>query len=83
VNQQGEHKNMMPYVSDYTVQLLHEERLRDAERRRSQLDLLRDPSEPMPNERSMSLVEQVKQWVQARNHQHQPQEVTDVRATAV
>jgi hypothetical protein len=72
---------MMPFVSDYSVQLLHEERLRDAERRRAQSDLLRDPSEPMPNERSVSLVEQVKQWMQARNRQ--PQGVTDVRATAV
>jgi hypothetical protein len=72
---------MLPFVSDYSVQLLHEERLRDAERRRAQNDLLRDPSEPMPNERRVSLVEQVREWMQARNHQ--PQEVTDVRATAV
>jgi len=65
---------MLPY---HTVQLLHEDRLRDAEKRRAQNDLIRDASEPMPNEHSMNLVEQVKEWVQTRNHQQQ--EVTNVR----
>ena len=67
------------YLSDYTVQLLHEERLRDAEQRRSQLDLIRDASEPMPDERQGGLIVQIKQWMQSRNVRHEQQEVRDAR----
>ena len=36
------------YMSDYTVQLLHDERLREAAESRSQRDLIRDASEQCP-----------------------------------
>lgn len=68
------------YVSDYTVQLLHQDRLREAERQRK-FHLVRDASEQAPVVIETGLVQQVKQWFQSRSHR---QEVRDVRrATAV
>ena len=69
------------YMPDYTtVQLLHEDRLRDAAKRQAQLDLIRDASEQTPDERQGGLLHQMKQLMQRRNHvQSQPQDCTDVR----
>lgn len=68
------------YVSDYTVQLLHQDRLRDAERRQK-LYMLRDATEQAPNMVEAGLVYQIKQLLRSKNRQ---QEVRDVRrATAV
>ena len=68
------------YVSDYTVQLLHQDRLRDAAKRYSQLELIRDASEQAPNEIQGGLLVHLKQWMHVKNHaQNQPQEVNDVR----
>jgi hypothetical protein len=77
-----QHKEKIMYVSDYTVQLLHEDRLRDAEKHHA-LNLLRDPSEQAPVVVEISLMQQIKHLLR-RNHQNQPQPVRDVRrATAV
>ncbi len=48
-------------VSSYTVQLLHEDRLREAERRRSSDKLLRDATEQAPVVVYTSLWQQLKQ----------------------
>jgi hypothetical protein len=64
-------------VSDYSVQLLHQDRLRDAANRRAQNDLIRDANEPAPNVIETGLLQNVRQWLQARSHQ--PQENADVR----
>jgi hypothetical protein len=70
------------YVSDYTVQLLHQDRLRDAERRHA-MHLLRDASEQGPVVVEISLVQQIKQLLR-RNSDHRQQPVRDARrATAV
>lgn len=70
------------YVSDYTVQLLHEERLRDAQRH-NELNVLRDPSEQGPVVVEVGLLQQVKQLLR-RNSSPRPQPVRDPRrATAV
>lgn len=47
-------------VSSYTVQLLHEDRLRDAERRRANGKLLRDATEQAPVVVNTSLWQQLK-----------------------
>ncbi len=47
-------------VSSYTVQLLHEDRLRDAERRRANGKLLRDATEQAPVVVYTSLWQQLK-----------------------
>jgi len=68
------------YVSDYALQLLHEDRLRDAAKHYAQLELIRDASEQAPDERQSGLLYQVKQLMHVRNHaQTQPQDCNDVR----
>ncbi|MBI1259236.1 MAG: hypothetical protein GC204_17350 [Chloroflexi bacterium] len=69
------------YMPDYnTVQLLHEDRLRDAAKRQAKLDLIRDASEQTPDERQGGLLHQMKQLMHRGNHvQSQPQETRDVR----
>lgn len=63
--------------NDYTVQLLHKDRLRDAASHRAQSDLIRDASEPVPNEIQAGLLHDLRQWMHARSHQSQ--EAADVR----
>jgi len=73
-------KTQIMYVSDYTLQLLHEDRLRDAAKRYSQLELIRDASEQVPDERQSGLLHQMKQLMRRSNHvQTQPQDCNDVR----
>lgn len=68
------------YVSDYTVQLMHQDRLREAERAR-RYNVLRDATEQTPVIVEVGLVHQIKQWFNSRNRR---QEARDVRrATAV
>ena len=69
------------YLSDYTVQLLHQDRLRDAAKRQAQLELIRDAAEQTPDVRQGGLLHQMKQLMSRRsNHvQAQPQEVNDAR----
>ena len=68
------------YVSDYTVQLMHQDRLREAERAR-RYNVLRDATEQTPVIVEAGLVHQIKQWFNSRNRR---QEARDVRrATAV
>jgi len=69
------------YVSDYTIQLLHEDRLRDAAKRRNQLELIRDAAEQTPEVIEGGLLHQIKQLMTRRsNHvQLQPQDCNDVR----
>lgn len=68
------------YVSDYTVQVLHQDRLREAERAQ-RLHMLRDATEQAPVIVEAGLVYQIKQWFSSRNRR---QETRDVRrATAV
>ncbi len=63
-------------VSSYTVQLLHEDRLRDAERRRSSDKLLRDATEQAPVVVYTSLWQQLKQRFSPKT---QRQGAADVR----
>ncbi|MEO8393650.1 MAG: hypothetical protein ABI700_11730 [Chloroflexota bacterium] len=69
------------FMPDYaTVQLLHQDRLRDAEKRRSQLQLIRDAGEQTPNEIQGGLLHQMKQLMHVGNHvQRQSQDCNDVR----
>lgn len=64
------------YVNDYNAQLLHQDRLRDAANLRAQSELIRDASEPVPNEIQAGLLYSIRNWIQTRIQQ---QEVTDVR----
>ncbi len=69
------------YMSDYTVQLLHKDRLRDAEKVREHRDLIRDINEQAPVVEEAGLIYQVKQWLRSRKPL---QPTTDPRrATAV
>ncbi|MCC6801628.1 MAG: hypothetical protein IT319_01990 [Anaerolineae bacterium] len=68
------------YISDYSAQLMHQDRLREAERAR-RFDVLRDATEQAPIVVETGLLYQLKQWFNSRNRR---QEVRDVRrATAV
>ena len=68
------------YVSDYSLQLLHEDRLRDAAKRYAQLELIRDASEPTPDVRYEGLLHQLKHLMHRTNHaQTQTQDCSDVR----
>lgn len=70
----------MMYVSDYAVQVLHEDRLRDAERRRANGDLLRDVTEQSPVIIHLNLLDQIKSVFNVRT---QPQEAADVRVASL
>lgn len=73
----------MMLVSLYAVQLEHEQRLKDAERRRKHESLIRDATEQAPVVVYYSLWDQIKRRMQ---HVQQPQKqvVRDARrATAV
>jgi hypothetical protein len=73
-------KKQIMYVSEYTMQLLHEDRLRDAAKRYAQLELIRDASEQAPDERQSGLLHQFKQLMHLGNRvQTQPQDCNDVR----
>ena len=68
------------YVSDYMVQVMHQDRLREAERAR-RFNVLHDATEQAPVIVEAGLVHQIKQWFNSRNRR---QETRDVRrATAV
>ena len=64
------------YMSDYTVQLLHQDRLREAERRRAH-QMVYDAAEPTPVVEETGLWYQIKNWLRSRNHSQQ--ESHDVR----
>ncbi len=66
---------------DYnTVELLHQDRLRDAAKRRSQLELIRDASEQTPNEVPGGLLHQLKQLMRVgKQVQSQSQDCNDAR----
>jgi hypothetical protein len=72
-----DNKERTTMYNDYSVQLMHEDRLRDAAKLRSQSELIRDASEPVPNEFQAGLLYDIRQWMQARSHQ--TQETADVR----
>lgn len=71
------------YVPDYnTVQILHEERLREAERK-MQLHLIHDATEQAPVVVEAGLIHDIKQWLHSRSRRENV-EVRDARrATAV
>jgi hypothetical protein len=74
--------NNIMYMPDYgTMNFLYEDRLREAEKQRKHAELVRAATEYANRENRGGLLHQIKNLMQARNHQ--PQEVTDVRATAV
>ena len=65
------------YESPYIVQLLHEDKVRDAMKNASRSRLVYDLSEPVPQVYEEGLLPRIKQWISLRN---QPkQEATDVR----
>ncbi len=65
------------YESPYIVQILHEERVREAMKYASNSRLVYDLSESVPNEYHEGLLHRIKQLISVRN---QPkQEATDVR----
>ncbi len=65
-------------LTDYQLQLLHEDRLREAARLRAQNELIRDASEPMTDEMQSSLLQRIKQVMRVENRQP-VQENRDVR----
>lgn len=68
------------YITDYSAQLLHQDRLREAERAQ-RFHVLRDATEQAPVITEAGVFHQLKQWFHSRNRR---QEVRDVRrATAV
>ena len=72
------------YISAYEAQVLHEERLRDAERRRAHNALIRDAYEQSPVVVYNSLWQQIKQRMGVKSQQPRQQGAIDVRrATAV
>ncbi len=74
----------MYIVSSYTVQLLHEDRLRDAQKRFFQSQLLRDMNEQAPVESHISLWQQIKQRFSVKQNvaKQPPQETAHVRRRA-
>ncbi|MEP7293707.1 MAG: hypothetical protein ABI835_18105 [Chloroflexota bacterium] len=65
------------YESPYTVQLLHEDRVREAMKNASRSRMVYDLSEPVPYEYHDGLLHRIKQLLTVRN---QPkQEATHVR----
>jgi hypothetical protein len=72
------------YTTEYgNVQSLYEDRLREAEKQRKHNQLVRAAKEyaRRENPNHGGLLNQIRNLFQARNQE--PQEVTDVRATAV
>ena len=68
------------YVSDYSLQLLHQDRLRDAAKRQAHMELIRDASEQAPDIQQDGLLVHLKQWMHVRNQrQVQPQDCNDAR----
>ena len=65
------------YESPYTVQLLHEDKVRDAMKHASHNRKVYDLSEPVPNVYEEGLLHSIKQWFNTRSHSKQ--EATDVR----
>lgn len=65
------------YDSPYTVQLLHDDKVREAMKHASRNRVIYDRSEPVPNVYEESLLQRVKQWFSIRNQSKQ--EATDVR----
>ena len=65
------------YESPYTVQLLHDDKVREAMKHASNSRLVYDLSEPVPNVYEDGLLHRIKQWLNARNQSKQ--EATDVR----
>jgi hypothetical protein len=59
-------------IGDYmTAQLLFEDRLRDAERRRAQHALLSNAAEQTPDERQVGLLHRLKVWMHVEKPQAQ------------
>ena len=52
--------------SDYTTMLMHENRLRDAERRRAHAELLHEASEAAPGAARHGLLDRLQQWMPQR-----------------
>jgi hypothetical protein len=65
------------FESPYTVQLLHEDKVRDAMKNASRSRLVYDVSEPVPQVYEEGLLHRIKQLISSRNLQKQ--EATDVR----
>ena len=62
-----------------TVRILHQERVRDAEKQISQLNLIRESSEQVPNVTEEGLLHRMKQLMHVGKHvQPQSQDCNDV-----
>jgi hypothetical protein len=70
------------YISPYTVQLLHEDRLREAQRHYSRNRLIRDLAEPTPIEIEGGWLYTIKQWLRPQRQERLP-ETRDVRRATV
>lgn len=66
------------YQSPYLVQILHEDRVREAMKNASHSRRVYDASEPVPNEYYDGLLHRIARWMNARNTQSQ-QEARDAR----
>ncbi len=66
------------YVSPYTVQLLHEDRLREAQKHYGRNRLIRDLAEPTPMEHEAGWLVAIKQWLRPQR-QELKRETRDVR----
>ena len=64
------------YVSPDVVLKLHNDRLREFEKRNAE-HLLRDINEPMPNVVEAGLIVEIRQWMRSRKQTQQ--EIVDVR----
>lgn len=65
------------YESPYTVQLLHEDRVREAMKHASRNRMVYDLSEPVPIVYEDGLLHRIKQLISVKNQPQQ--EATDVR----
>lgn len=66
------------YMSPNTVQILHEDRLREAQERASRNRLIRDLAEPTPIETEAGWLVTIKQWLRPQRQQSK-RETRDVR----
>jgi len=75
--QTQERRTGIMYDSPYTIQLLHDNKVREAMKQASQNRVVYDLSEPVPNVYEEGLLHRIKQWLSPRNQSKQ--EATDVR----
>lgn len=66
------------FQSPYTVQLLHEDKVREAMDNASRSRRVYDLSEPVPNVYNDGLLHRIARWVNVKNNQSQ-QEARDAR----